>query len=100
MNRASGSGAARCAALTSNHRWSNCRTRRGEPFPLVYQDPVRRPHDDPGIFDRRQQRENELPGRVGIVPVSGPAFIAVRERGFVAMMSVGDEERPVREGGR
>ena len=55
---------------------------------------MRWPHDDPGIFDRRQQREHELPGRIGIVPVSGATFVAVGERGFVAVMAVGDEERP------
>ena len=57
---------------------------------------MRRPHDDARIFGCRQQRENEFPGCVGVVPITVTAFIAVCERGFVPMMSIGDEERPVR----
>ena len=61
---------------------------------------MRWPHDDPRILDRREQRENELPGCVGIMPVSLPTLIAVGERGFVAVVTIGDKERPARQGSR
>jgi len=61
---------------------------------------MRRPHDDPGIFDRRQQGKHELPRGIRLEPVTGSACIAVRERGFITVMPVGDKECPARESGR